>query len=318
MLVTLGEALAVLNATEPGPLRHAREFRLTIAGAEANVAIGAVRLGTPAAYVGRVGDDEFGRLVHATLRGEGVDVSGLTVDGGAPTGLMVKEHRLPGVVRVNYYRTGSAGSRLTAGDLPTGLIHGAAVLHVSGITPALSAGAREAVFTAVELAGSSRAAGASSGGGVRVAMDVNYRSRLWAADEARPVLADLAARADILFAGEDEAELLTGSRDPAALAGLGPSEVVVKRGERGCTALCDGRLLTRAARTVRAVDAVGAGDAFAAGYLADRIAGRDPRTALRTAVATGAFAVTQHGDWEGLPRRAELALLDQADGAVLR
>ncbi len=200
---------------------------------------------------------------------------------------------------------GAAGSRLDAGDLPADLIRGASMLHVSGITPALSDGARKAIFAAVELA-------------PRVSFDVNYRSRLWKADEARPVLADLAARADILFAGEDEAELLTGSADPAALARLGPSEVVVKRGALGCVALCDGESLSRAARPVVAVDTVGAGDAFAAGYLADRLIGREPAEALRTAVTTGAFAVTQHGDWEGLPRRSELALLDEEDGTVLR
>jgi 2-dehydro-3-deoxygluconokinase len=305
MLVTVGEVLAVLDSADPGPLRHAREFRLTIAGAEANVAIGAARLGTRVAYAGRVGDDEFGRLVLSTLRGEGVDVSGVVIDEEAPTALMVKEHRLPGVAGVSYYRSGSAGSRLTPGDLPADLIRGADLLHVSGITPALSDGAREAVLAAVELA-------------PRVSVDVNYRSRLWPVDEATPVLSALAAQADILFAGEDEAELITGSRDPAVLAALGPAEVLVKRGADGCVAFCDGRRLTCGARPVRAVDAVGAGDAFAAGYLADRLAGHDPGLALRTAVTTGAFAVTQHGDWEGLPRRAELTLLDQAEGTVLR
>ncbi len=305
MLVTIGEALAVMNAAEPGPLRHTRTFHLTIAGAETNVAIGAARLGTRVAYAGRVGDDEFGRLVRSTLRGEGVDVSALHTDSSAPTALMVKEHRLPGVIGVNYYRSGAAGSRLTADDLPVSLIRDAGLLHVSGITPALSPEARAAVFAAVELA-------------PRVSVDVNYRSRLWAADEARPVLADLAARADILFAGEDEAELLTGSCAPEALAGFGASEVVVKRGALGCVALCLGEPLTCPARSVRAVDSVGAGDAFAAGYLADRLAGREPAEALRTAVTTGAFAVTQHGDWEGLPFRSELNLLDQEDGTVLR
>ena len=305
MLVTIGEALAVMNAAEPGPMRHARTFHLTIAGAEVNVAIGAARLGAPVAFAGKVGDDEFGRLVRSTLRGEDVGVSALLTDSSAPTALMIKEHRLPGVVGVNYYRSRAAGSRLTVGDLPAELIRESGTLHVSGITPALSASARDAVFAAVELA-------------PRVSFDINYRSRLWAADEARPVLADLASRADILFAGDDEAELLTGSSDPAALAALGPSEVVVKRGALGCVALCLGEPLTCAARSVRAIDSVGAGDAFAAGYLAERLAGRTPAESLRTAVTTGAFAVTQHGDWEGLPRRSELSLLDQEDGTVLR
>jgi 2-dehydro-3-deoxygluconokinase len=305
MIVTVGEVLAVMNAAEQGPLRHTGTFHLTIAGAEANVAIGAARLGAPAAYAGRVGDDEFGRLVLATLRGEGVDVSGLVTDAGAPTALMVKEHRLPGVVGVAYYRSGSAGSRLTPDDLPHDLIRRADVLHVSGITAALSPGARDAVYAAIDLA-------------PRVSFDVNYRSGLWPAEEARPVLADLATRADILFAAEDEAELLTGTPDPAALAALGPSEVIVKRGAAGCVAVCEGQRLSCDARAVHTVDAVGAGDAFAAGYLADRVAGQGFESALRTAVAAGAFAVMQRGDWEGAPRRPELALLDRACGTVLR
>jgi 2-dehydro-3-deoxygluconokinase len=303
MIVTVGEVLAVLDATEPGPLRHATSFRLTVAGPEANVAIGAARLGAPVAYAGRVGDDEFGRLTLRTLRGEGVDVSGVHTDAGASTGLMVKEHRLPRMAAMTYYRAGSAGSRLAPGDLPRDVIREADVLHVSGITPALSASAREAVFAAVELA-------------PRVSFDVDYRAELWTPDEARPVLSDLAARADILFAGADEAELLTGSPDPAPLARLGPSEVIVKRGAGGCVAQVAGRLLAHDARPVTMVDAEGAGDAFAAGYLADRVAGYEPEAALRTAVIAGAFAVTRHGAWEGLPRRPELALLDEAYGYV--
>ena len=110
MLVTTGEVLALMNPASPGPMRHTRDFRLTIAGAEANVAIGAARLGGPVAYAGRVGDDEFGRLARSTLRGEGVDVSHLVTDPTAPTALMIKEYRLPGVVGVNYYRAGAAGS----------------------------------------------------------------------------------------------------------------------------------------------------------------------------------------------------------------
>lgn len=305
MIVTVGEVLAVLDAAEPGPLRHSAAFRLTVAGAESNVAIGAARLGATVAFTGRVGDDEFGRLALNTLRGEGVDVSSVVTDDGAPTGLMVKEHRLPGLVDVAYYRSGSAGARLTPDDLPVELIRGADVLHVSGITPALSVSAREAVFAAVSLAS-------------WVSVDVNYRSRLWPPDEARPVLTDLVARADVVFAGEDEASLLTGSPDPAPLARLGPSEVIIKRGAGGCVAQCDEHLIACDARRVRAVDAVGAGDAFAAGYLADRAAGHDAATALRTAVVTGAFAVTRQGDWEGLPRREEFGLLDQTDGDVVR
>ncbi|MFC4908191.1 sugar kinase [Actinomadura gamaensis] len=301
LLLTLGEVLAVVNAEEPGPPRVGSGFRLTVAGAESNVAVGAARLGADVAFAGRVGDDEFGRLARTVLRGEGVGVEALVTDPGAPTGLMVKLQRLPGAVGVRYYRAGSAGSRLSPDDLPDDLLRAASVLHVSGVTPALSESARAAAFCAVE---------AASAAGALISFDVNYRSRLWTPDVARPVLSDLASRADILFVGEDETHVLTSVPDAP--------EVLLKRGGRGCAGRFGGTETVRPARRVAAVDPVGAGDAFAAGYLADRLAGRPPADALDTALATGAFAVTQPGDWEGLPRRDELALLDENPETVQR
>ena len=112
---------------------------------------------------------------------------------------MVKSRRTSTVGRVTYYRRGSAGSRLEPADLPVDTLRAAGVLHVTGLTPALSPTARAATFAAVEEA---RAAG------VPVSFDVNHRAALWADDEAAPVLTDLARRADVLFAGEDEAGLL--------------------------------------------------------------------------------------------------------------
>ena len=169
----------------------------------------------------------------------------------------------------------------------------------SRITPALSDTARAAVFQAVEVA---RAAG------VTVSVDVNYRAKLWSRFDAAPVLRDLVSRADIVFAGPDEAALFLGDDDPVAgLAGLGATEVVVKDGARGCAAQIDGERYEVPALPATVVDPVGAGDAFVAGYLAERMAGRDAPTRLRTAIAVGAFAVTVPGDCENLPRRADLA-----------
>jgi 2-dehydro-3-deoxygluconokinase len=128
------------------------------------------------------------------------------------------------------------------------------------------------------------------------------------------VLRDLVSRADVVFAGPEEAALFIGA-GPAVdgLAALGPAEVVVKDGPRGCTAIIDGARFTRPALGVRVVDPVGAGDAFVAGYLADRLAGAPADQRLRTAIAMGAFAVTVPGDCEGLPTRAELAALPTGD-----
>jgi 2-dehydro-3-deoxygluconokinase len=151
---------------------------------------------------------------------------------------------------------------------------------------------------------------------VPVSVDLNYRSRLWDAEAAGPVFRELAAGADILFAGDDEARIALGSGapvDPEALAGqlaaLGPAEVVVKLGRRGATARVAGEVIEVPPVPVQAVDTVGAGDAFVAGYLATRLLGRDVRDRLTTAAVAGAFAVTVPGDWEAFPRPHELSLL---------
>jgi 2-dehydro-3-deoxygluconokinase len=316
-LVTFGETMALLAAADVGPLRHQPLLHLRTGGAESNVAVGLSRLGGRATWIGRVGDDELGELVLADMRAEGVDVDHAVVDPGGPTGLMIRSRRTATVARVAYYRSGSAGSRLAPSDVPVDVVRAAGVLHVTGITPALSPSARAATFAAVEEA---RAAG------VPVSLDVNHRAALWGADEARSVVTDLAARVDVLFAGEDEAELLLGAgaapADASAallgLAGLGPAHVVLKRGARGAIAFVDGVVLDVPPHPVVPIDAVGAGDAFVAGYLAELLAGGDVKTRLATGAACGAFVVTVQGDWEGLPSRRDLALLAAPSGTVVR
>ncbi len=144
-IVTFGETMAVMSSMTTGPLRHARSLRLGIAGAESNVAIGASRLGASTQWVSRVGDDEFGRLITSTIRGQGVTATA-AIDESAPTGLMFKERRAAGVTAVTYYRSGSAASRLCSDDIDTDDIASSRVVHLSGITPALSSSARDAVF----------------------------------------------------------------------------------------------------------------------------------------------------------------------------
>lgn len=311
-VVALGETMALLWPPEVGLLRHVPALRLGIAGAESNLAVGVVRLGVPATWLGRVGDDEFGRLVTMTLRGQGVHTTAV-VDSSAPTGLMVKERRTARSTRVLYYRSGSAGSRLCTGDLDPGVIAGGAVLHVTGITPALSPSAREAVFAAVDIA---RAAG------VAVSVDLNYRSALWSPVDAGPVLRDLVRRADIVLATEDEARLVVDGADARALAAgldrLGPNQVLVKQGAAGSLSTIDGRMHRTPARSVDVVDSVGAGDAFGAGYLSGLCRGLSAEERLDLATAAGAFAVTVPGDWEGLPSTADLSLLDGGEDAVVR
>jgi len=301
-LFTFGETMGLVAADGIGPLEYARSFSFGIGGAESNVAVGVARLGGPVTWLGRVGSDATGDLIERRLRIE--QVRTLAIRDESFTGLMVKHRRSGEYLHVDYHRAGSAGSRLSPTDVPVDLA-GAAIVHVTGITPALSDSARAAVFHAVEIA---RAAG------ITVSVDVNYRAKLWSRFDAAPVLRDLVSRADVVFAGPDEAALFLGSEPAlAGLAALGPTEVVVKDGSRGCTALIDGLRYSVPALPVRVVDPVGAGDAFVAGYLAERLAGAPAEVRLRTAIAAGAFAVTVPGDCEGLPTRADLAVLPGGD-----
>ena len=313
-LVTLGESMAVLCSPRPGPLRHAPHLDLSIGGAESNVAIGVRRLGHPAAWIGRVGADEFGALVLERLRAEQIDVSGALVDPDAPTGLLVKEQRTPDVTRVQYYRTGSAGSRLRPADVDAaaGVIADADVLHITGITPLLSPSAAEAVAHAVKLAVAA---------GVAVSLDVNHRAALGGAVELRERLTPLLPHISHLFGSEEELLLLANATDePSAVSRLSGSELVIKRGARGASVHpADGRpALHRPAVPVRALDPVGAGDAFVAGYLAALLEDAPVEDRLHLACLTGAFAVTVPSDWSGQPTRAELGLLGAEAGTTLR
>jgi 2-dehydro-3-deoxygluconokinase len=306
-VITLGETMALLSNPRVGPLRHATSLDLSCAGAETNLAIGLSRLGHRVAWIGRVGADEFGALVRRTLSGEGVDTRAVVVDPDAATGLMLRSRRSDALTRVTYYRSGSAGSRLCADDVDAGVLRTAQILHVTGITSALSASARAAIRYAVELA---------TAGGLVVSLDINYRQALWPAEQAVPELRELARQADILFATEAEGRLIAEG-EPAPdtealavdLAALGPSHVLIKRGAEGGVACIDGAVQPYDAYPVSQIDPVGAGDAFAAGYLSGLLDGEPVEDRLRRAALAGAFAVSVSGDWEGLPDRAELAMI---------
>ncbi len=302
-VVTFGETMFAVRAD--GLLRLGGTLQASIAGAEATVAIGLSRLGHRSRWAGRVGTDEPGELVLRTLRAEGVDVS--TVDRDiAPTGLILFEQRLPDLTRVQYYRNQSAGSRLTPADVAGALADGVRLVHFTGITPALSETARAAAHTALD-----RSAELSA----TVSFDVNYRSRLWRAEDAAAVLTPLARRAAVVIGSADEIDLVGGTD---GLLRAGVREVVVKQGAEGA-AVHDGEAVYRApGHRVPVVDSVGAGDAFTGGYLSGLLDGLEYTDRLARGNAVGAFAVATSGDWEGLPTRSELDLLSFEKGAALR
>jgi 2-dehydro-3-deoxygluconokinase len=304
-VLTVGEGLGIVRAREIGSLETVSDLVLSTGGAEANVAIGLARLGAAVTWLGRVGDDAIGRRVTRELRAEGVHVIA-GIDPTGSTGVILKSSPAPGRTEVVNLRAGSAGSRLDIHDLNAVDITLYGVLHVTGITPALSVSAAEAV---TELVARARAAG------VLVSVDINHRSRLWTnlADAVASHLT-LVTGADILFAGDDEAQLLVGVADApeelaARLHARGPAEVVIKLGARGALALSDGVVHRCAAQPVTVVDTVGAGDAFVAGYLAEVLRRGSAQQRLDVATRTGAAACVNPGDWEGAPTRVELERL---------
>lgn len=319
-VVTIGETMALVTVPSGRQLRGGTAATVGFGGAESNVAIGLARLGVPVTWASRVGDDAFGSLISREIRGEGVDVVAV-VDGSARTGLMVKEERHGRPWRVRYYRDGSAASRLSPADVRSpqlfSAITAARVLHVTGITAALGQAPLDAVRTAIEIAREA---------GVLVSFDVNHRSALWSAERAAPVLADLCAGADLVFAGVEEAALVLGRPEDTAdeqalardLAALGADTVVVKLGARGALALSGGRPQTATPIPIDVVDPVGAGDAFVAGYLAGLVADGSVVDCLRLGNRLGGAVCRVRGDWEGLPTRDELDHLDPTSEDVVR
>ena len=310
-LVAIGEPLAVFTASGTGPVRVGDPFRIGLGGAECNVAVGCRRLGTPAAVVGLVSDDPLGSALLRALRADDIDVSGIAVVPDSFTGIMVKEMRAAGQVRIGYARQGSAGSQLTPRHLDGGVLDGATVLHSTGVTASFGAQAQATLHEAARRV---------RGAGGLVSFDVNYRARLWPdLAIARDALRLLVSQADVVFLGAGEAEVLLGhanaDRVPSEVAALGPSQVVFRSGGVA-SAWVDGVLESLVGSAAAVVDPVGAGDAFAAGYLSELMRGEPVASRLRTAHALGRWAVTTHGDHDGLPYRHELSAWDGDD--VLR
>lgn len=256
-VLAVGETMALVAPAIAEPLELAVDFHVDPGGAEANVASHLAALGRRAAWAGAVGDDALGRRILRQLAERGVDTRRVTIDPTAPTGVYVKD---PGN-GVRYYRQGSAASRL-APPFAAGLaLDGVRVVHLSGITPALSPSCDGLVDALVDAA---RAAGAA------VSFDVNHRPALWSStDAAAQRLRQLAARADIVFVGRDEAQALWGTAGPDDVRSLlpEPAHVVVKDAAVGATELGSGVAEHVPALAAEVVEAVGAGDAFAAGWL---------------------------------------------------
>jgi len=295
-VITAGETMVLGVPPRPGRLRHATGLELKIGGAESNLAIALSRLGLSAGWASYLSDDEMGQLVLDRVRAEGVDTSRVARVKDHPTGLYLRE-QVGMDVRVYYYRRGSAASTMRPEAFDQDYLSGAKFLHLTGITPALSESCRALVLWAVREAGA------------RVSFDVNYRSKLWGTGMAMEFIEEILPDVYLLFVGDEEARAIWGRDDEALvreLAAKGPEEVVLKRGKAGSLALAEGEVLEHPSFDAAEVDPVGAGDAFAAGYLAGHVWDLPAEERLRVANAMGAMSVATLGDYEGLPDSDEL------------
>ncbi|MFF1542946.1 sugar kinase [Streptomyces sp. NPDC058291] len=314
-VVALGESMVALVPSRPGRLADVPSFDRGIGGAESNVVCALAAAGHPARWVSRVGADGFGDHLVETVGSYGVDVGQVRRDPVRPTGVYFRTagDRAGDAHEVAYYRAGSAASAMSADTVGLDAVRAGRVLHLTGITAALSA----------DCLGLLRDLTARTPGRPLVSFDVNHRPRLWTDGNSPHVLLDLARGADLVFVGDDEAADVWGLDGPDAVRAAlpGPEVLVVKQGERGATVFDRERVLHVPAPRVDVVAAVGAGDAFAAGFLSATLRGLPLRDRLRHGHLMAAAALTVPGDLATPPSRDHadrLAALDDSAWGRLR
>jgi 2-dehydro-3-deoxygluconokinase len=299
-LVALGEPLIEFNQTRPD---DAAGYRQGFGGDTSNCTIAAARLGARTAYVTRLGDDAFGRMFIALWRSEGVDVGGVGIDTDAPTGVYFVTHAAHGH-EFSYLRAGSAAAHIRPTDLPLDVIRAATVLHVSGISQAISASACDTVFAAIDAA---RSAGA------KISYDSNLRLKLWPLPRARAVIAETIALCDWFVPSRDEAAQLSGADQPQAILdwchARGAPLVALKMGADGCWVSTGSTRDLVPGNRVNMVDATGAGDCFDGAFAVRLVAGDTPLEAARYANAAAALATTGYGAVSPLPRHGDVTTL---------
>jgi 2-dehydro-3-deoxygluconokinase len=266
-------------------------------GDSSNAAIAAARQGAKIAYFTALGDDAFGQGFLELWDTEGVDRSVVITRPGARTGLYFISYGPEGHV-FSYYRAGSAASLVAAQELPLDLIARARVFHLSGISQAVSLNCADAGFAAIRHA---------KANGTIVSYDTNLRLRLWPLDRARATIHAAVALADIARPSIDDARELTGRDDPDAICdfylGLGPRIVALTLGSEGIMVATTEERRLIPARSVAAVDATGAGDAFTGSFLAEWLRTDDPFRAAAYANAAAALSTLGKGAVAPIPTR---------------
>lgn len=293
-ILCLGEPMLEFNQQEDGTYLPGH------GGDTSNAAIAAARQGARVGYVTHIGADAFGASFMELWRQEGVNSDTVRQVSTAHTGIYFVTHG-PDGHDFSYFRAGSAASQMSPADLPVDALQAAKILHVSGISQAISNSAADTVFEAMRIV---REAGG------KVSYDTNLRLKLWPLDRARAVIHAAVAQSDIVLPGLDDAELLTGHSEPDAIVdtylALGAGIVALTLGPEGIlVATPDERQHVRG-RKVDAVDATGAGDTFDGAFLARLNAGDTPFESAHYANAAAALSTQGFGGVAPMPRRADV------------
>jgi len=293
-ILAIGEPMVEFNENRTGT---ETVYRLGHGGDTSNTIIAAARQGARTAYFTHMGDDAFGHQFIDLWDKEGVARDHVVLRSDARTGIYFVTHGVDGHA-FSYYRAGSAASLVTPKDIPEGLVESAHVLHVSGISQAISNTACDMVFEAI---------GRAKRAGRTVSYDTNLRLRLWPLERARAVIHSAVAMSDIALPGLDDAEQLTGLKSPEAICdfylGLGVKIVALTLGKHGTMVAVKGERRLIPAQVVNAIDATGAGDTFDGAFLAEWLRVGDPFTAATYANAAAALSTQGYGAVAPIPTR---------------
>jgi 2-dehydro-3-deoxygluconokinase len=284
-IVAMGEGMVEFNQTTPDQPHYLQGF----GGDTSNTIIAAARAGARTAYVSAVGDDSFGHMLVSLWQSAQVSIGTVAIDSIAPTGLYFVTHGARGH-EFSYRRAGSAAAMMHLSDAQCQAIANARVLHLSGISLAISPHALAQCMQAIRVA---------QAAGVQISFDSNLRLKLWSLPQARAAMLPVIAQSSIFLPSLDDVTALSGLSEPDAIVrwshDLGAQTVVLKLGSDGVLLSHQGQCTHIPALRVQAVDATGAGDCFAGNLLARICAGDSLPQAARYANAAAAIAVQGFG-----------------------
>lgn len=299
-IITFGETMAVFAPLEKLPLRYCSDFKLRIAGAESNTAVGLAKLGHFCGFITALGDDEPGSCIINSIRSEGVDVSAVKYDENHRTGIMIKQLSA-GETSVFYYRENSAASHFAPDDIDYKYLKNAKIIHLTGITPVLSESCALSCEAIAEFALKNN---------IVLSFDPNIRQKLWGNRDYSGIIKKLMFLSKIVMLGKDEGKKLFGTDNAEEIIRIlrdnGVEHIAVKDGANGAWCADKDKIVFEPAKDCICIDPVGAGDGFNAGFISGILNGESLEICAKMGTIAGAMATETNGDTEGYPTKKQM------------